>query len=1004
MFQILCRGCSCASVGTTDSFRWLARGPAQPRIPQSEASWPRRVGLRFLLQIGIVWAWGLCSAIPAAEPKAPDFNREIRPILSDNCWACHGPDQANRKADLRLDQAGDFDRDEFLARVMSAEESMQMPPPSTGKKLNAAQKELLRRWLDGGARFEQHWAFVAPAKSPLGSSIDDFVRIGLTQQGLSPAPRADAATLVRRVALDLTGLPPTVEEQQRFANAESYSGMVDYYLSRPAFGEHMAVAWLDAARYADSNGYQVDRDRELWPWRDWVVRAFNANLPFDQFTIEQLAGDLLPQPTRDQRIATGFHRNHMLNEEGGIIEAEFLAEYTADRVETTAAVWLGQTFSCCRCHDHKYDPFTQRDFYGMKAFFHNVPERGVGDYGSHIRRNAPPFLRLPSPEVEARLAESNAAIQAAEQRRRELEAEDAMGWIQSVATAEIDWQSLAPVEVAGGDPPPQLPEKARVVFPAKPGAGEVRLTVAIANLESTALRLVWSTTESAASLQWGGVKGEGASLRPLDTAHAPLGDADRGSRVPVILTAEKPFEALFAIDTPLTGDRLVLTLQVDDVTAPCTLQVFATAAPSERVAPAPIVALAKIAPAERKPEEFAQLVRYRLSQLQEFRALSAKIDTLRREVAALEAEVPTTLVMEEMPEPRPTFVLRRGAYDKPADAVSAATPEVLPPLAGDLPRNRLGLARWLVSRENPLTARVTVNRFWQQLFGAGLVRSSEDFGAQGDLPSHPELLDWLAVTFQESGWDVKGLLRLIMMSETYRQSSRLPEIETRERDPANRWLSRGPRHRLPAEVIRDQALAASGLLVTRQGGPAVKPYHPPGLYEQVVNQRDNPQATYLQGKGEDLYRRSLYTYWKRSVPHPAMLLFDAPFREVCAMRRTRSNTPLQALVLLNDPTFVEAARFLGQRMIAEGGESTQMRVTHGMRLLLGRAPSPRELEILVNAVERARADFANDLPAAGQLLAFGETRGDANLPPAELAAFTLLANTLLNLDETITKE
>ena len=960
--------------------------------------------MRLLVMDGLLWAAVLCLPLSAAEPALPDFNREIRPLLSDNCWACHGPDQANRKADLRLDQAGDFDRDEFLARVLSTDEATQMPPPQSGKKLSSSQKDLLRRWLAGGARYEQHWAFVPPVKSPQGNSIDDFVGIGLSQQGLVPAPRADAATLVRRVSLDLTGLPPTIAEQQRFASPQSYAEMVDYYLARPALGEHLAVAWLDAARYADSNGYQVDRDRELWPWRDWVVRAFNANLPFDQFTIEQLAGDLLPEPTRDQRIATGFHRNHMLNEEGGIIEAEFLAEYTADRVETTAAVWLGQTFSCCRCHDHKYDPFTQRDFYGLKAFFHNVPERGVGDYGSHIRRNAPPFLRLPSPETEARLAVANTALLAGEQRRKELEAEDSTGWIEEIATAKVDWQVLEPIEVAGSEPLPQLSGNAAVSVPAKAGAGEIRLTVSLPSRKSTALRLVWSTVESSATLQWGSVKGEAINLRPLDPAQGPLVDADRGSRVPVMLTADKSVEAVLALETPVVGDTLTLTLHWDDVTAPCTLQVFAASSPIERVAPSAIVELAKIEPALRKPEELAQLVRFRLSQMAEFRELLVNLEMRKREIASLEAEVPTTLVMEELPEPRPTFVLRRGAYDKPADAVAAATPAVLPPLASELPRNRLGLARWLVSRENPLTARVTVNRFWQQLFGVGLVRSSEDFGSQGELPSHPELLDWLAVTFQESGWDVKGLLRLIVMSETYQQSSRLPVDGASERDPANRWLSRGPRHRLPAEVIRDQALAASGLLVARLGGPAVKPYHPPGLYEQVVNQRDNPQATYLQGKGEDLYRRSLYTYWKRSVPHPAMLLFDAPFREVCAMRRTRSNTPLQALVLLNDPTFVESARFLGQRMIEEGGESTEARVKHGMRLVLGRVPSSRELEILAKAVERHRSDFQDDLPAAGELLGFGETRGDSQLHPADLAAFTLLANTLLNLDEAITKE
>jgi len=791
----------------------------------------------------------LCVAMSVVGANAEEpvrFNRDIRPILSDNCFACHGPDQSNRQAELRLDQAGDGDLNGLIQRILAEDDSERMPPPTSQKQLTDAQKILLQRWVSAGAEYEPHWSFVPPIKAEtapavgLGAShsssaaIDQFIRSELQKHALKPSPRASPATLVRRVALDLTGLPPTFDEQQRFASEESYETMVDYYLARPAYGEHMAVAWLDAARYADTNGYQVDRDRELWPWRDWVVRAFNENMPFEQFTIEQLAGDLLPNPTLDQRIATGFNRNHMMNEEGGIIAEEFLAEYTADRVETTAAVWLGQTFNCARCHDHKYDPFTQRDFYAMKAYFHNVPERGVGDYSAHIRQNSPPFLKLSAPEVEAKL-------------------------------------------------------------------NDLRTQIKSINEQLAALTTI--TTD------------------------------------------------------PTTGPTQNATSD----------------------------ALAETATAERAK-------------------LNEKLTELNKQVAAAETEIPTTLIMEELPEARPTYILLRGAYDKPGEQVMADTPAVLPKPAAELPRNRLGLAQWLVSRDNPLTARVTVNRFWQQLFGAGLVRSSEDFGAQGDLPSHPELLDWLAVSFQESGWNVKQLIRQLVMSETYRQSSRHASDPSRESDPSNRWLARAPRHRLAAEVIRDQALAASGLLVNRLGGPTVKPYHPPGLYEQVVNQRDNPQATYQQGQGEDLHRRSLYTYWKRSVPHPAMMLFDAPFREVCSMRRSRSNTPLQALNLLNDPTYVEAARCLAQRMIVDGGETTELRVEHGFQLLLARRPAPAELKILTAAVERCRQDFANDAESATQLLTVGATQLDATLEPVELAAFTALASTLLNLDETLSKE
>jgi hypothetical protein len=954
------------------------------------------------------------SAPLAAAPLS--YNREVRPVLSDNCFACHGPDKNNRKADLRLDQPGEFDREEFVKRLFTDDADEVMPPPKSHKKLSAAQKDVLKRWIAEGAKYEAHWSFVPPRRGALQApsavenrrslnSIDEFIRAELPKHGLKPSSRADAATLVRRVALDLTGLPPTVEEQRRFAAPESYAAMVAHFLSKPAFGEHMAVAWLDAARYADTNGYQVDRDRELWPWRDWVVRAFNANMPFDQFTIEQLAGDLLPNATLDQRIATGFHRNHMLNEEGGVIAEEFLAEYTADRVETTAAVWLGQTFNCCRCHDHKYDPFTQRDFYAMKAFFHNVPERGVGIYSNPVRTNAPPFVKLPAPQVEAKIAALNARLKPVEEQLKALGASDLEAWAQRLVQTKIKWQPLAVQKATGGDQEPKIAENAVLIGPQETRANNIQITVKLPAGKITAVKLECGTADPSASFQWSELKAGKAKLRALDATHVTLLDNDRRTKAPLSVTPAKPVQTLFEIETPLTGAEAVITLGVENAGGSTQWRLFATTAATELIAPENIIAIAKVPHAKRPARDRKLLADYRLSQMPEFRRLNDDAAALRKEIAAAEAEIPTTLVMEEQKEPRATFILMRGAYDKPGEQVSAATPAVLPKADDDLPQNRLGLARWLVSRENPLTARVTVNRFWQHFFGTGLVRSSEDFGMQGDLPSHPELLDWLAVTFQESGWDVKRLIKLIVMSETYRQSSRHPaDAKSRELDPSNVWLSRGPRHRLPAEVIRDQALAASGLLVGKIGGPAVKPYHPPGLYEQVVAQRDNPKATYQQGSGEDLHRRSLYTYWKRSVPHPAMMLFDAPFREVCAMRRTRSNTPLQALNLMNDPTYVEAARFLAQRMIREGGASAESRLVHGFRLLLARNPSPQERKVLTAALERTLADFQRDPESAKQLLTVGESKTEASISPADLAAYTTLASTLFNLDETITKE
>ena len=693
------------------------------------------------------------------SPNQLTFNRDIRPILSNHCYQCHGPDHQARQGGLRLDvrdQAltatesgaiaivpGNATDSHLVERILSTDPSTVMPPPEIDKRLTSRQKELLAEWINKGAAYEVHWAFVPPERPNrpdvneynwARNQIDEFILARLAQEGLRPSPSAELPTLLRRLALDLTGLPPTPSNVDAFvremsAASESSSAdavwqrWVDHYLDSPHYGERMAVDWLDAARFADTNGYQVDRDRQMYLWRDWVIQAFNTNMPFDQFTVEQLAGDLLPDATITQKIATGFHRNHMLNEEGGVIPDEFLAEYCADRVETTAAVWLGQTFNCARCHDHKFDPFTQRDFYGLYAFFHNVAEKGIGNYSEDIRSNAPPFLRISTPELDAKLESLNAQLADAQK-----------------ALAEVD--------------------------------------------------------------------------------------------------AQHP---------------------------------------------------------ERKP-------------------LADRVAAITKQRDAAENEIPSALIMAELAQPRETRILIRGVYTALGEVVTADTPASLPAMIDGWPRNRMGLAQWLMDPKNPLTARVTMNRFWQSLFGVGLVRTSEDFGTQGEPPSHPELLDWLATEFVSSGWDVKHMIRLMVSSAAYRQSSRSTRQLT-ERDPENRLLARGPRFRLQSEFIRDQALAASGLLVTKIGGPSVKPYHPPGLYEQVTAGRGT--NTYVQGSGEDLYRRSLYTYWKRSVPNPAMLVFDAPFREACILRRPRTNTPLQALNLMNDPTYVEAAKFLAARILTE---------------------------------------------------------------------------------------
>ena len=1016
-------------------------------MPRHLVSGPRALPALLLAALSLTRA-------DAAEPV--HYNRDIRPILSENCFSCHGPDANHRKAGLRLDVRaealkpvesgeiaivpGEVGKSALWERLNSTDAEDVMPPPKAHKTVTAAQKEKLRLWIEQGAKYEPHWAYaplaLAPGPLPVvqrgdwaRNDLDRFILARLESEGLAPSPAATKETLIRRVSLDLTGLPPTLAEVDAFLaddSEQAYEKVVERLLKSPRYGERMAVDWLDAARYADSNGYQVDRDRELWPWRDWVIRAFNDNMPFDQFTIEQLAGDLLPKATLEQRIATGFHRNHMMNEEGGIIPEEFLAEYTADRVETTAAVWLGQTFNCCRCHDHKFDPFTQRDFYALKAFFHNVPEKGLGIRANPIRTSSPPFLKLPAPEIEAKISQLNAGMKTVNDELGALAGESAAGleaWARRVAAAAVEWEPAEILSASGGDAPPRVdaPARAVVIGPQETRANTIKIRAQLPAGRVTALQLECATTASAASFQWSELKvtarvaGSAPPSSALKLRASAAGDSfaaaetakvldnDRKTRVAISVTPDRVARAVFELESALVDDApadIEIELGVENANGPSRWRISTTAIEPELLAPAKVVAIARTEDARRTPAERRQLAAFRLSQEPRPRALTDELTALKKQLAAAESEIPTTLVMEEMKEPRPTFVLLRGAYDKPGERVTAATPAVLPALADDEPRNRLGLARWLVSPQNPLTARVTVNRLWQQIFGTGLVKTSEDFGAQGEPPSHPELLDWLAGEFIRSGWDVKHMMQLMVTSATYRQQSRLTPL-LRERDPENRLLARGPRFRLPAEGVRDQALAASGLLVEKIGGPSVKPYQPPGLYEQLIA---TSGARYASGQGDDLHRRSLYTYWKRSVPNPAMLLFDAPFRESCTVRRPRSNTPLQALDLMNDPTYVEAARFLAQRMLQEGGAAVDARLAHGFRLLLARSPRPAEMAVLRAAYERARADFENDPASAKALLTIGEAKTDPRWSPVELAAFTAVASTMLNLDEVITKE
>jgi hypothetical protein len=817
------------------------------------------------------------SLIPTSSRASDEitFSRDILPILSDNCFLCHGPDAKTRKADLRLDVQDDALRtkdpviipgksseSELLIRVTSTDAEELMPPRKSGKTLSPAQIDVLRKWIDGGAKWGKHWSFEPPLRpvppaitdtSWPRTPIDRFILARLEKEGLKPSPIAEKTTLIRRLSLDLTGLPPTINDVDAFVadNApDAYERLVDRLLASPHYGERMVWEWLDAARYADSNGYQGDSERTMWPWRDWAVDALNRNLPFDEFTVWQLAGDLLPNASHEQKLATGFARNHAINGEGGRIPEENRVDYVMDMVETTGTVWLGLAMNCCRCHDHKFDQLTQRDYYSLFAYFNQTPVDGGN--GSP---QTPPVLECPTPNQSAKRQTLNDALVSATRQLDEIEAR---------------------------------------LFP-----------------------------------------------RP---AGEPASDSPKAS----VLKPE-------------------------------------------------IVELLKLAPGARNRGQIEQMANQWLNAEPSYAALLKAQREAIDARDALNRSVPRVMVMEDMPKSRDSFLLARGSYEKPGEKVTADVPKSLSALPSDAPRNRLALARWLVSPENPLTARVTVNRLWQQFFGIGLVKTSEDFGVQGERPSHPELLDWLATELVRTGWDVKALHRLIVTSAAYQQSSRVTPVLF-ERDPQNRLLARGPRFRLPAWMIRDQALAASGLMVQSVGGPPVNPYQPTGVWEEATF----GTKRYRQDSGDALYRRSLYTFWRRIVGPTEF--FDSAARQTCVVRPTRTNTPLHALTTLNDVTYVEAARALAERVLKSAGSSPDERIALAFRLILARLPSASELEVLRASLERTRAQFARDPEAVRKYLSQGESQRDPKLDPAEHAAYAALGLAIFNLDEALAKE
>ena len=1038
-----------------------------------------------------------------AVPGKLEFNRDIRPILSDRCYSCHGPDARGRKANLRLDSfegatalrgktqpvvPGDPEHSRILQRVAAPDDRLRMPPAAAGARLTTAEIETLRAWIQQGAEYQPHWAFIAPTayEPPAVSNakwvrnpVDAFVMARLDREGLQPSPEADRVTLLRRLSLDLTGLPPTPAEVDAFVkdrSPQAYEKQIDRLMASPAYGERMAMMWMDVARYADSHGYHIDSARDMWPWRDWVIRAFQQNKPYNQFVIEQLAGDLLPDATRDQKIATGFHRNHMINFEGGAIPEEYLNEYVADRAETTSTVFMGLTMGCARCHDHKYDPIKQRDFYSMYAFFNAVPEKGLdGRTG-----NAEPTLRLSTPEQESRLTTLDEKIKAAEQglSKEQVDAViDAWAATYQPIAAPSKQGLVAHYEFDGflADISGHYHHGELKGPPVTYGEGPLGKQVSL-NGESEVDfpgALPFDRTQSFGLALWfnSSIATVGALLQKIDDAKSRrgmelvfdesryMGDLKRGAHLFVRLTSHWPDNALVV----RTKDRITfkelhhLAVNYDGSSKASGLRVFVDGHPVElqiekdaltgsiaseaplRVASSafglppydgtlddfriyartltaaeidqlfalwPLDQAVSIAKADRSKTRQAMIRDFVLTRggPQEWRDRQANLMQLRAERKALLAQIPTVMIMSTLDKPRPSYVLNRGDYRSPGEKVEPAVPAFLPPLPEGAPPNRLALAQWLTDPKHPLTSRVAVNRFWQMLFGTGLVKTAEDFGSQGETPSHPELLDFLATRFMADGWDVQKMLRLMLESSTYRQASRAtPQIV--EKDPQNRLLSHGPRFRLPAEMIRDNALSASGLLVAKVGGPSVHVYQPSNVWEELAFGGEYSAQTYEQDHGDSLYRRSLYMFAKRTAPHPMLVTFDAPDREKCLARRLTTNTPLQALVLWNDPSFVEAARVLAQRMLTETkSQDAGARINLGFQLATARVPNAKERQILRDLAEQLEAKYRKNPEAAGQLVHVGEKPVLQGLDETQLAAWTMVANAILNMDETITKE
>lgn len=1049
--------------------------------------------------------WIFLGLLPLQASEKVDFARDVRPILSSKCFFCHGPDETERKADLRLDTKegalsehggiipivpGDTEASEAWLRIVSDDPDEIMPPPKVKKEMTSEEKDTIRRWIEQGADWSGHWAFEAPTQTApptehlesryvnkVTNEIDAFILSRLQDYGHSPSPEADRRTLIRRLSFDLTGLPPSPKEVANFVEDPSplaYESLVDRLLQSKRFGERMALMWLDAARYGDTSVMHADGPRDMWPWRDWVIEAYNSNQPYDQFSIEQIAGDLIPDATLNQKVASGFNRNHPSSDEGGAIAEELRVSYVVDRVKTTANVWLGLSMECAQCHDHKYDPISQKEYFQFYAYFNNTTDPGM----QTRRGNQAPFIEVVSRIEEGRLLEIDDLLSETEAAANTKRSEAFKGFVEWNPSQENNGQPIEdgkkrlenlrhyfPLDEPGGtllcdvrsrkDAVSEKPLKTvdgkfgkAVVFDGNtsfraPGFTELdnRSKFSFAawiKIDSPISGAIFSKMNEKNQFRgfdfwleggkvgahlintWPGNAVKVATEEPIETGkwqHVALTYNGGGKsesikvfvngelRTHTQLNGKSQLKATMKTPLPFViGGRSSSSRfkgQMDEV------RVYNRVLTPEEIKwtmEDTIGNALATDPAKQSGEQKQILRESYLSQTaDDFRVARAKTQTAALERIDITTGKVTTMIMADNPadKMRPTYLLERGAYDAPVkdEVIPVGTPAFLPPLPEDAPPNRLALANWLFTDEHPLTARVAVNQIWQLFFGTGIVATTADFGNQGEFPSHPELLDWLAVDFRENGWDTKRLVKQILMSQTYRQASWIRPGDL-DNDPDNRYLARAPRFRIQAEMIRDNALALSGLLVDDIGGPGVKPYQPPGLWAEVGL---SGKPIFVQDKGDKLYRRSLYTYWKRSAPHPAMLIFDAPNRETCVMKRPNTNTPLQALAAMNDVQMIEAARHLAERILREGGDTDETRSKFAFELATAREPTTGEVEAILELLKESRDRYGASPDQANGLLKAGESPRNESIDVTEHASWTLVANLILNLDEVLTR-